>query len=251
MLKTVLHVLASSERIDTPFLVVMVLPVWDNTPWNSATIKDHRNISTLIRIPTGHMRFVPTHRQSDESTATHPPAKWLVEMVLISNEAGREQYLDQTKIHRILAPTILDVCRMTPAIMTKFLPRTNTNSQGAQPLQGRHPTRPIPRCPAKNTTTGPPTRITAPKRQLPGASSSYVPNLRETRPHRFPHVPLRVVELCGGLATGLEALLQAGYAIISYAWVDTDPDAHTAASQRVAYLRHKFPHLLPPEAVHD
>jgi hypothetical protein len=56
---------------------------------------------------------------------------------------------------------------------------------------------------------------------------------------------------CGGLATGLEALLRAGYAISSYAWVDIDPDAHTVASHRIACLRHQFPHLLPPEAIKD
>jgi hypothetical protein len=32
MLKTVLHALASSEYMDTPFLVVLILPAWDDTP---------------------------------------------------------------------------------------------------------------------------------------------------------------------------------------------------------------------------
>jgi hypothetical protein len=32
-----------------------------------------------------------------------------------------------------------------------------------------------------------------------------------------PRIPLRIVELCGGLAIGLEALLRVGYAISSYA----------------------------------
>jgi len=70
-------------------------------------------------------------------------------------------------------------------------------------------------------------------------------------PHRLPRIPLRVKELCGGLATGLHALLRTGYVIRSYVWVYTYPDAHTAAPQCIAYLRHKFPHLLPPEAVQD
>jgi hypothetical protein len=87
MLETVLHALASSENSDAPFLVIMVLPIRDDTPWNSASVRGHRNISTLIKIPAGHMRFVPIHRQSDDSTATLPQAKWLVEMVLISNAA--------------------------------------------------------------------------------------------------------------------------------------------------------------------
>jgi hypothetical protein len=75
--------------------------------------------------------------------------------------------------------------------------------------------------------------------------------LGHIRSHRLPHTPLWIVELCGGLATGLEALLRASYAISSYAWIDTNPDAHTAASHRITYLRLLFPHLLPPKAIHD
>ena len=44
--------------------------------------------------------------------------------------------------------------------------------------------------------------------------------------HHLPREPLRIVELHGGLATGLKALLRVGYAIHSYVWVDIDPDAH-------------------------
>ena len=74
MLKAVLHALASSDSQDTPFLVVMILPVWEDTPWNSAAIRGHHNMSTLIRIPAGHMRFVPFHKQSDEATLVLSPA---------------------------------------------------------------------------------------------------------------------------------------------------------------------------------
>ena len=63
-------------------------------------------MSTLIRIPTGHMRFGPAHRQPDDMTATLPLAKWSVELILISNEASREKYLDTSPIHMILAPAI-------------------------------------------------------------------------------------------------------------------------------------------------
>jgi len=66
-----------------------------------------------------------------------------------------------------------------------------------------------------------------------------------------PRTTLRVAELCGGLATCLEALLRAGCVIRSYTWVDTYPGAHMAAAQRIACLRHNFPHLFLPEAVQD
>ena len=143
MLKVVLHALASSERSETPLVTVLVLLVWDDTPLNSASLIGHRNFTTLIRTPTGHMRFVPTHRQSQNTTATLLSAKWPLEMILVSNEAGREQYLDQARIHWILAPVIQNICHMTPAI-TRFFPRANISSQGALPQHGRQSTHPIP-----------------------------------------------------------------------------------------------------------
>jgi hypothetical protein len=75
MLKAILHAMASSESTETPFLFVLILPIWGETPWNSASIRGHSNMSTLIRIPTGQMRVVPAHRQSDDMTTTLPPAK--------------------------------------------------------------------------------------------------------------------------------------------------------------------------------
>ena len=72
MLKAVLiHALSSSEvQQDTPFIVVLILHVWDDAPWNSAAIRGHHDMSTLIR-----MRFVPTHKQSDEDTPVISPEK--------------------------------------------------------------------------------------------------------------------------------------------------------------------------------
>jgi len=78
MLKAILHALSSSESQDTPFLVVLILPVWKDAPWNSAAIRGHHNMSTLIRIPAGHTRFVPAQKQSDEATLVLSPAKWPV-----------------------------------------------------------------------------------------------------------------------------------------------------------------------------
>ena len=54
--------------------------------------------------------------------------------------------------------------------------------------------------------------------------------------------------MCGGLATGLEAFLKAGYAVASYTWVDTNPVAYAAVSHRLSRLRIQYPHLFPPEA---
>ena len=56
------------------------------------------------------------------------------------------------------------------------------------------------------------------------------------------------MELCGGIATGLEAVLKAGRKVASYTWADIDPDAHVATTHRLARLHSRHPLLLPPEA---
>ncbi len=95
MLKAILKLVALSESNETPLLVILILSNWNDTPWNSASIRDKSNMSTLIHIPTGHMRFVPAHRRSDDMTATLPPDKCSVELVLILNAADSENYLDE------------------------------------------------------------------------------------------------------------------------------------------------------------
>ncbi len=143
-----------------------------------------------------------------------------------------------------MAPAIRDVCEFTPA-RTNIFPRANTHGQEALPLHGRHPTRPIPRCSANSGNTwslAPPTPLWE---HLSCTSFAQNPLLQQARPHQLSHSPIRVAELCSGLATSLEALLKAGYTIGHYACVDTDPHAHIAASQRAMFLKHRFPHLLP------
>jgi hypothetical protein len=56
------------------------------------------------------------------------------------------------------------------------------------------------------------------------------------------------MELYGGTATGLEALLKAGYHIKTYAWADTDPDAYTSLQHRITQMQEKYPGQLPPSA---
>ena len=106
MLKAVLHTLASSESSNSPFPVVLILPVWEDTPWNSAAIRGHHNHSTLIQIPAEHMRFVPAHKQSDEATHVFSTVKWPVELALIANAKGRETFICHDRIHQIQSPAI-------------------------------------------------------------------------------------------------------------------------------------------------
>ena len=79
-------------------------------------------MTTLIHIPKGRMRFVPAEKQTDEFSMELKPAKWPVELVLISNDMGREVYLDTERIRTILSPTIQAICRLKPEETTFFPP---------------------------------------------------------------------------------------------------------------------------------
>ena len=112
MRKAILHALASSIDTTTLFLVVVVLPVREDILWYSTAIRSHPNLETLIQIPTRYMRFVPAHKQTDGDIISLPPAKWPVELVLVSNEASRHQFVCMDRINRILGPALRNTCHM-------------------------------------------------------------------------------------------------------------------------------------------
>jgi len=110
-------------------------------------------MSTLFRIPAGHMRFVPAHMQSDEANPSLSPAKWPVELVLIANEKGRETFICHDRIQRILRPAIQATYFLTDA-QTLFFP---TPPLGRR-LGGRLtplPKRPLPKSPGTSAQSPP------------------------------------------------------------------------------------------------
>jgi len=126
MLNAVLHALASFECTKNPFLAVVILPVWDDTPCNSSAVRGQGYMSTLIHIPAGHMRFVLPHKQSDGATSKLSPAEWPVKLDLIANEKGRDAFLNIDRIQKILAPATQDTCCLTPAETLFFLTPPST-----------------------------------------------------------------------------------------------------------------------------
>jgi len=238
MRKAILHALASSTDTTTPFLVAMGLPAWEGiTPWYSAAIRSHRNLETLIQILAGHMRFVPAHKQSDSDTTTLSPAKWLVELVLISNEEGRNNFVSFKRIHQILAPALRITCHMTTD-QIRFFPNTRETRRRPHTTPAERPMRPFPVRPAAISPRTPPRGPPIPSRRPPNNSLAAIPR------YALPHRPIHLVELCGGIATGLEAILKSGHAVASYTWADIDQDAHTATSHRLARLHARHPLLL-------
>ena len=96
----------------------MILPDWDDTPWSSAAVRGHGNVSTLIHILAGHTRFVPAHKQSNGATFDLSHAKCPVEIVFI---------------HTILGSAIQATCRLTPTEALFFPTPRGTSPSRAQP----------------------------------------------------------------------------------------------------------------------
>jgi hypothetical protein len=215
MLQAVLHALTSSECTETQFLTILILPVWEDTPWNSAAIRGHGSMSTLIQIPYGRMRFVPAHTQSDEATSDLSLAKWPVEIVFIADEKGRKKLLSYNRIQSTLAPAIQATCRLAPT-HTHFFPTPLFTSSGAGPRTATHPLRPNPIRPANPTPMTPLGPVTPPRGRFAEATSREQLSLGHIRPYTLPTRPFKIAELCGGLATGLEAFLKAGYTVVSF-----------------------------------
>ena len=157
MLKAVPHAVSSSESHATPFLVVVILPVWEDTPWISAAIRGHHNMSILIRIPAGHMRVVPAHKQSDEANRALSPAKWSVEFVIIANDKGRKTFVCHDRIQQILSPAIQAPCLLTETQIL-LLPTPPSGSRFGGRLTPL-PRRPLPTSPSVLTCSGHGSRV--------------------------------------------------------------------------------------------
>jgi hypothetical protein len=63
--------------------------------------------------------------------------------------------------------------------------------------------------------------------------------------YKIPKRPLTILEIYGGTAAGLEALLRTGHHITKYTWADTNPGTHTSTQHRLAQLQQQYPTQLP------
>ncbi len=162
------------------------------------------------------MHFVPAHKQADEATTDLSPAEWPMEFVLIANQKKRGASLCHDRIHSIPAPAIQTTYRLTPTQPRSF-PR-NRHPRTGGGLEHRiytHPRRPIRIRPATLNPSTPLGPDTLPRGRSTEPTSRVQPNLGQNTPYTIPTRPLKIAELCGGLATGLEAFLKAGYKVAS------------------------------------
>ena len=62
---------------------------------------------------------------------------------------------------------------------------------------------------------------------------------------------ITMLELCGGMAAGVEAAVLAGHKVNRYRYADINPTARKVAEHRLCNLTARYPHLLSPEAWAD
>ena len=193
-------------------------------------------------LQANQLKFVPTHKQLDANLdiSRLRPAEWPVDIGMVANEEGRQAYLHHNRLQHILIPGILQACQDPTQTITLFPP---ANTQAQSPALTLPPTshRPLPRFrPANNNNLEqllqPPFKLNTPndpsliyptyKTLLPTQTH---PKLTSTNQavYKIPKRPLTILEIYGGTAAGLEALLRTGHHIKKYTWADTNPDTHT------------------------
>ena len=255
MHRAVTHALACSEATTSPLLVALCLPAWEDSPWQATSLRNHPNMETLVRLERGQLKFIPYNKQLDSalSPALLTPAEWPVELVVIANQGGREAFLDVTRLQHVLVPAIREACGI-PDLHVPLFPRADGQPRVPRPLKAMDaPRHPLPR-------NSPPMAPDTPPRGIrPAPSDQTTPTPHETWPNEpsllqvpvrpLPQAPLSLVEICGGIATGLEALLRAGHSIRTYAWADINPDAHKATLHRLQRLQDRYPTQLPASAI--
>jgi hypothetical protein len=69
--------------------------------------------------------------------------------------------------------------------------------------------------------------------------------------YKIPKRPLTILEIYGGTAAGLEALLRTGHHIQKYTWADINPDTHTSIKHRLAQLQQQYPTQLPLTSINQ
>ena len=141
--KAVLHALACSTATESPLLVVMILPAWEDSPWRANSILSHPNLTTPVQLKPNKLKFIPASEQLDTNLdmtllreADHP-----TDVIVIANTERRKSYLHTVHIHHILIPGILQACQDTTQTIHIFptqTPRKPTPTATLPPPSSDH-----------------------------------------------------------------------------------------------------------------
>ena len=104
MRKTILHALTCASSSSSAFLVVFILPAWEDLPWRIHFILHHPNLTILAHLSANQLKFFPAHKQLDNdlNIPAIKPSDWSVDLIIIANEEERQAFLHHDRLHRIL-----------------------------------------------------------------------------------------------------------------------------------------------------
>ena len=250
MLDAVEQAIASAEASPQPFTCILTLPRWKDTPYRKQSILQHRRLKIVTGIPSHKFKFIPANKEmSQPQPLDSGAAKWAIDIILVSNEKGY-QSINWPEVQLEL-PKILRALANSPDLHVNFFPHP-----ASLPCLTRAPHQPA-HCKNKNKRSN--IRPRAMSTPTPAPLDPPVVIESHTWPQqpdlsKLPHfsihksTPLTVIELCGGIGTGLEALLRAGHTIGSYTWADINPDGHTVMQDTITKLQQEYGDRFPASA---
>ena len=243
-----LHAIESARHSETPFLCFLALPSWERASWKSEDILYCQDIEILLRLWKGHLKLVPPEESLELPNPKLQPTDWPLDMVIVANAEGRSKWLSATALQEALVPAVRAVCQVPDQHLELFPPDARTRPTRPPRLYS-HPVHPLPTPPLPSWGSQPSLGLC--RTGLPPLELwSGQPDLRQVGKYTSPtDRPLHIVEICGGLATGLHAALRAGHAVASYSRADINPDALVAVRARLRRLHLKYPNQLPLSAL--
>jgi len=149
MRKPLLHALACATSVAKPFMVVLILPAWEDSPWRTHAILQHPNLTTLAHLPANQLKFIPSHIQLDKdlNISTLRPAVWPVDLIIIANEEGRQAYLHHDRLQNILISGLQQACQDTNLPITLFPNNTHPQQNTTALVLPTHPHKTAPKKP--------------------------------------------------------------------------------------------------------
>ena len=250
MMNAMQRAIDSAEASPQPFTCILILPRWKDTPYRQQGILTHPRVKIITGIEAHHMKFVPADSDitSPEEHSTGSAA-WAVDLILVSNPQGYNT-IPWNLVQKEL-PTTLRQCAQSPDMHVNFFPHPG-NLRCLPPPRDRTSTARVlgspPPPPVKAAASPTPAPLDPPPQDYSPSwpAQPVLPQLQKFNITK--DTPLTVIELCGGIGTGLEAVLKAGYSVGSYTWADINPDGHTVLSHTIPKLQQEYGSRFPASA---
>ena len=229
-----------------PFSCVLILPDWVFSPYRHPELLTHPSVRLLTSVPAKHFRFVPPDQDTScpDAHTRADVAKWKVDFFVVANAAGLAEFI---------APHLAALQRDMAVALRAISGFQDLHIATLPEITGLPEARTdLPMAPSSSPPSHPHGLVAAlPTPHPVQFSPLWLRNPSITHIPRYTLItgtPLTVVEMCAGIATGLESLLSAGHTIHSYTWADSNPAAWAATRHRIGLLHARFPAQFPASA---